>query len=292
MPDSHAFLTNLALVLCVAAVTTFLFQRIRQPVVFGYLVAGMIVGPHVPIPIVVDEGMVKTLSELGVVLLMFGLGLDFSLRKLAQVGPTSGLVALIDSSAMMFFGYLLGRLLGWTTIESVYAGAIVAISSTTIIVKAFSEQEVSGRFTRIVFGILIIEDLIAILLIATLTTISSGGELSAGDLALTAGRLGLFLAGLVGVGLLFVPRLVRAVVRLDRPETTLVVSLGLCFAAAWLAVSFGYSVALGAFIAGSLVAESGEAKVVEHAVAGVRDMFGAIFFVSVGLMIDPRLIAE
>ncbi|MFN9202380.1 MAG: cation:proton antiporter [Gemmatimonas sp.] len=292
MPESHAFLTNLALVLCVAAVTTFLFQRIRQPVVFGYLVAGMIVGPHVPIPIVVDEGMVKTLSELGVVLLMFGLGLDFSLRKLAQVGPTSGLVALIDSSAMMFFGYLLGRLLGWTTIESVYAGAIVAISSTTIIVKAFSEQEVSGRFTRIVFGILIIEDLIAILLIATLTTISSGGELSAGDLALTAGRLGLFLAGLVGVGLLFVPRLVRAVVRLDRPETTLVVSLGLCFAAAWLAVSFGYSVALGAFIAGSLVAESGEAKVVEHAVAGVRDMFGAIFFVSVGMMIDPRLIAE
>lgn len=292
MPESHAFLTNLALVLCVAAVTTFVFQRIRQPVVFGYLLAGMIIGPHVSIPLVVDESMVQTLSELGVILIMFGLGLEFSLRTLIKVGPSSGLVALIDNSAMMFFGYLLGRLLGWSTLESVYAGAIVAISSTTIIVKAFAEQGVTGRFTQIVFGILIFEDLFAILLIATLTTLSTSGGVSAADLAVTGGRLVLFLTGLIGVGLLLVPRTIRAVVRLDRPETTLVVSLGICFSAALLALNFGYSVALGAFIAGSLVAESGEAKVVEHAVAGVRDMFGAIFFVAVGMMIDPRLVAE
>ncbi|MBL0937272.1 MAG: cation:proton antiporter [Gemmatimonadaceae bacterium] len=292
MHDAHAFLTNLALILCVAAVTTFVFQRIRQPVVFGYLLAGMIVGPHVPIPLAVDTQMISALSELGVILLMFGLGLEFSLRRLAQVGATSGFVALIDCSAMALFGFGAAQLLGWTTLESVYAGAIVAISSTTIIVKAFAEQGVKGRFVDLVFGILIFEDLICILLIAALTTMSAGGSVSAGTLVTTMGKLGLFLVGLVGVGLLLVPRLVRHVVKLERAETTLVVSLGICFAAALLAVNFGYSAALGAFIAGSLVAESGEAHKVEHTIAGVRDMFAAVFFVSVGMMIDPRLIAQ
>ena len=292
MHDAHDFLTNLALVLCVAAATTIVFQRLRQPVVFGYLLAGMIVGPHVPIPVAVDERMVQTLAETGVVLLMFGLGLEFSLRKLIQVGPTAGIVALIQCSAMVWFGFLLGRLFGWTTLESIYAGAVIAISSTTIIVKAFAEQGVRGRFTEMVFGILIIEDLIGIFLIAILTTLSTGGGVSAGSLAGTAGRLAMFLAALLGVGLLLVPRLIRAVVKLERPETTLVASVGVCFAAALFALQFGYSVALGAFIAGSLVAESGHAREVEHVVHGVRDLFGAIFFVAVGMMIDPRLIAE
>lgn len=292
MHDAHAFLANLTLVLCVAALTTYLFQRIRQPVVFGYLIAGMIVGPHVGVPLFADRTMVTTLSELGVILLMFGLGLEFSLRKLVQVGPTAGLVALVDTSVMLLFGFFTGQLLGWSMLESVFCGAIVAISSTTIIVKAFAEQGVRGRFTELVFGILISEDLIAILLIAILTTVATGGGVSAGAVGLTAGKLVLFLAAFVGLGLLLVPRLVRAVVRLDRAETTLVVSLGLCFGGALLALSAGYSVALGAFIAGSLVAESGEARRVEHLVSGVRDMFGAIFFVSVGMMIDPRLVIE
>jgi CPA2 family monovalent cation:H+ antiporter-2 len=292
MHDAHAFLANLTLVLCVAALTTYLFQRIRQPVVFGYLVAGMIVGPHVGVPLFADLSMVTTLSELGVIMLMFGLGLEFSLRKLVQVGPTAGVVALVDTSVMLVFGYGAGQLLGWSTLESVFCGAIVAISSTTIIVKAFAEQGVKGRFTELVFGILISEDLIAILLIAVLTTVAAGGGVSAGEVGITAGKLVLFLGGFVGIGLLVVPRLVRTIVRLDRPETTLIVSLGLCFGGALLALGAGYSVALGAFIAGSLVAESGEARRVEHLIAGVRDMFGAIFFVSVGMMIDPRLVAD
>ncbi|HEY0928443.1 MAG TPA: cation:proton antiporter [Gemmatimonas sp.] len=292
MHDAHAFLANLTLVLCVAAFTTYLFQRIRQPVVFGYLVAGMIVGPHVGVPVFADLSMVTTLSELGVIMLMFGLGLEFSLRKLVQVGPTAGVVALVDTSVMLVFGYGAGQLLGWSTLESVFCGAIVAISSTTIIVKAFAEQGVKGRFTELVFGILISEDLIAILLIAVLTTVAAGGGVSAGEVGMTAGKLVLFLGGFVGIGLLVVPRLVRTIVRLDRPETTLIVSLGLCFGGALLALGAGYSVALGAFIMGSLVSESGEARRVEHLIAGVRDMFGAIFFVSVGMMIDPRLVAE
>ena len=292
MHDAHEFLRNLALVLCVAAITTVVFKRLRQPVIFGYLLAGMIVGPHVPIPLVADEGIVETLSELGVILLLFSLGLEFSLRKLLQIGPTAGLVAVPETSGMVFIGYVVGQLFGWTTLESVFAGAIIAISSTTIIAKAFDEQRVKGKFTDIVFGVLIIEDLIGIFLIAILTAVSAGAGVSASSLAVTGARLATFLAGLIGVGLLLIPRFMRVVVRMNQPETTLVASIGICFAAAWLALSFGYSVALGAFIAGSLVAESGEEKVVEHLIRPVRDMFAAIFFVAVGILIDPAIILQ
>ena len=292
MQDAHAFLQNLALVLCVAAVTTVVFKRLRQPVIFGYLLAGMIVGPHVPIPLVADEEIIRTLSELGVILLLFSLGLEFSLRKLLQIGPTAGLVAVPETSGMLFIGYVLGQLFGWTTLESVFTGAIIAISSTTIIAKAFEEQRVKGRFTDIVFGVLIVEDLIGIFLIAILTALSAGGGVSASTLAVTGARLATFLAALIGVGLLLIPRFMRVVVRMNQPETTLVASIGICFAAAWLALSFGYSVALGAFIAGSLIAESGEEKVVEPLIRPVRDMFAAIFFVAVGMLIDPTIILQ
>ena len=292
MHDAHDFLQTLAVILCVAAVTTVVFQRLHQPVVFGYLLAGMIVGPHVPIPIVADVEIVQTLSEAGVILLLFALGLEFSLRKLIRIGPTAGLVAVAQSGMMLLLGYGLGQAFGWTTLESVYTGAIIAISSTTIIAKAFEEQRVSGRFVDLVLGILIMEDLIGIFLLAVLTTVSAGAGLSLGSLGLIGLRLAIFLAGLIGVGLLVIPRLIRAVVRINRPETTLVASVGICFAAALLALSFGYSVALGAFIAGSLVGESGEEKTVEHLVRPVRDMFAAIFFVSVGVLIDPILVAR
>ncbi|HST08075.1 MAG TPA: cation:proton antiporter, partial [Gemmatimonadaceae bacterium] len=289
--DSHSFLQNLAVVLCVAAVATVVFQRLRQPVVFGYLLAGMIVGPHIAIPLVADVGTIRALSELGVILLMFSLGLEFSVRKLVQVSQKAGAVALFECSVMVSLGYLVGQMLGLTRMESVFAGAIVGISSTTIIVKAFQEQKVRGRVTELVFGILIIEDLIAIFLLTILTTISRSGAVSASELGLTAMRLVMFLTALIGFGLLIVPRAVRAVHRLGNPETTLVASIGICFAAALIALSFGYSVALGAFIAGSLVAESGHESEIEHLVRPVRDMFAAIFFVSVGMMIDPTALA-
>jgi monovalent cation:H+ antiporter-2, CPA2 family len=292
MHDAHAFLQNLALVLCVAAVTTVLFQRLKQPVVFGYLLAGLIVGPYIPVPLVADVEMTRTLSELGVILLLFSIGLEFSFRRLLQLGPTVGLVVVAECGAMIWLGYVIGQLFGWTTLESVYTGAIVAISSTTIIAKAFEEQNVRGKFTDVVFGVVIIEDLIGIFLIAVLTTVSAGSDVSARSLAVTAVRLGTFLVGLIGIGLLVIPRLMRMIVRMNRPETTLVASIGICFAAALTAIAFDYPVALGAFIAGALIAESGHEKVVEHLVRPVRDMFGAIFFVAVGMLIDPRLVAE
>jgi CPA2 family monovalent cation:H+ antiporter-2 len=292
MNGAPEFLENLAIVLCVAGITTVIFQRLRQPVVFGYLVAGMIVGPHIPIPLVADFPTIHTLAELGVILLMFSLGLEFNLRRLFDVVPTAGVATLVETSLMIWLGYVAGRIFGWTPLESFYGGAIIAISSTTIIVKAFPEQGIKGRFTEIVFGILIVEDLIAIFLLAILTTVSAGSAVSARELAWAGGRLLAFLASLLVFGMLIVPRLIRAVVRLDRPETTLVSSIGICFAAALLAHGFGYSVALGAFIGGALVSESGAGEDVERLIEPLRDVFAAMFFVSVGMLIDPLLVAR
>ena len=292
MDNAHTFLENLALVLCTAAVTSFLFQRLRQPVIFGYLLAGMMVGPYLPIPLAADERVLRMLSELGVILLMFSLGLEFRIKRVAQIAATSGLAAILETSTMLGLGYLAGYLLGFSSIESIFTGAIVAISSTTIIAKAFEENSVHGRLREIVFGMLIVEDLIAIILLALLTAIASGAGLSASSLGLTLIRLATFLVGLVAVGILIVPRFVRAIVKSERTDTMLVGVIGLCFAAAYLAYTFGYSVALGAFIMGSLVAESGEAVRIERLVHPVRDMFVAIFFVSVGSLIDPRVIVE
>jgi CPA2 family monovalent cation:H+ antiporter-2 len=283
-------LTELALIMCVAAVTTALFQRLKQPVVLGYLLAGMLVGPHLAVPLFANEENARELSELGVVLLMFSLGLEFSLRKLIRVAPTAGVVAVIECSLMVSVGYLVGRAFGWTAYESLFGGAALAISSTTIIVKAFAEQKVSRARTEIVFGILVAEDLIAILLLAFLTAAASGARLDGAALVRTVGRLVGFLAALLAGGMLIVPRLVRFVVKLRRSETTVVAAVGLCFAFALLARKAGYSVALGAFLCGALVAESGEGKLVEERIEPVRDLLAAVFFVSVGMLIDPRLI--
>jgi len=292
MHGTHEFLKAITVVLCVAAVTTVLFRKLRQPVVLGYLLAGLIVGPHVPIPLVADRQTVEALSELGVILVMFALGLEFSLRKLVKVGFSAGLTAIFESSIMIWLGFLAGRAFGWSSRESFFAGAVIAISSTTIIAKVFDEQRIKGGLRDLVVGVLIVEDLIAILLMAVLTAISSGSDVSAGTLLTSSARLAAFLVGLVVLGLLIVPRTVRMVNRLGRPDTTLVASIGFCFATALLAQAFGYSVALGAFIAGSLIAESGEEAEIEHLVLPVRDLFAAIFFVSVGMLIDPALIAR
>jgi CPA2 family monovalent cation:H+ antiporter-2 len=193
---------------------------------------------------------------------------------------------------MVWLGFVIGRAFGWTPLESFFTGALLAISSTTIIAKAFDEQSIGGRLRELVVGILIVEDLIAVLLMAGLTAVSTGSGLSTGALLQTTGRLAAFLVGLVAVGLLVVPRAIRAIVRMERAETTLVASVGVCFGFAFLAQAAGYSVALGAFLAGSLVAESGSAHPIEKLVEPVKDLFAAIFFVSVGMLIDPALAVE
>jgi CPA2 family monovalent cation:H+ antiporter-2 len=290
--NAHGLLAALVVVLGVAAVTTVLFQRLRQPVVLGYVLAGLIVGPHVPVPLVADRAVVQTLSELGVILLMFSLGLEFSLRSLARVGPPAAITAAVQSSLMVWLGYVVGRALGFTVLESVFTGAMVAMSSTTIIAKAFDELRVRGPVRDLVVGVLLVEDLFAVVFMAVLTAVATGAGVSPGAVGATLGKLAAFLVALIGVGMLTVPRGIRYVRRLDRPETLLVASLGLCFGIAWLAQAFGYSVALGAFLAGSLIAESGEPHEVEKLVRPVRDMFAAVFFVSVGMLLDPALVAR
>ncbi len=247
--DGQTFLKALATVLCAAAVTTVIFQWLRLPVVLGYVLAGMVVGPHIPLPLVADRAIVESLSELGVTLLMFSLGLEFSLRKLVRIGATSGLIMIIEVSTMLGLGYLAGRLLGFTPLEAIYTGAIVSISSTMMIAKSFQDRRPDRRHVELVFGVLVFEDLMAILLLAALTTLSAG-RLTTAALAGAAGRLLLFLLLLLVAGLLLIPRLVRAVARLGSAETLLVLSIGLCSAMALLAHAMGYSVALGAFVAG------------------------------------------
>lgn len=292
MHEVRTLLQDLALVLCVAAVTSVVFRRLRQPVVLGYLLAGLIVGPHIPIPLFVDMERVHTLSELGVIFVMFSVGLEFSIRKLVRVVPTSGIIGVIQISTMIWLGYLTGQAFGWSPQESIFTGAMVAISSTMVVAKVFAERRVARGLTDLVFGVLVVQDLAAVLLLAVLTAISSGKGLPATVLARTAGQLIAFLLAIVVVGFLVVPRTIRAVARLKSPETLLVASIGVCFALALVAQWVGYSVALGAFLAGSLIAESGEAEQVEHLIRPVRDMFAAIFFVAVGMVLDPKVLLQ
>src|SRR5260370_20223861 len=286
----HNFLEDLALVLCVTAIATVAFQLVRHPLVVGYLVAGMAVGPHVPLPIYVDPERIAQISDLGVILLIFSIGLEFRFRRLLRLAPTAGIITLMQVATMIALGYGAARLLGWTPMEAVFTGAIVSISSTTIVAKAFAEEQVDDRLRELSFGVLVAEDLTAIVMLALLTAAAAGQAFSLHSFAVTGQRLLVFLAVLIAGGMLIVPFAVRAVARLGRPETLLISAIGLCFAFAMAAEHAGYSVALGAFLAGSLVAESGEGTTVEHLIAPLRDIFGAVFFVSVGMLIEPHLL--
>lgn len=291
--DLHAFLATLALVLCTAAITTVVFQRLKQPVILGYLLAGLFVGPHVTLfPAIANDEAVHILSELGVILLLFGIGLEFSIRKLMRVGGPAAITGIIAISTIFWIGNGAARMMGWNPTEALFTGAAIAVSSTTIIAKAFEERKIRGRLRDLVFSVLIIEDLVSILMLAALSTVAAGQAASAGEIAANAGKLFGLLAITVIIGLLTIPRIFRWIVGLGSTETTIVAAVGFCFAGAYLADSAGYSVALGAFVAGSLIAESGKGHTVEKLVIPIRDLFAAIFFVSVGMLIDPALVRE
>ncbi len=289
---SHNFVEDLALVLCVASITTVVFEMLRQPVVVGYLAAGLIVGPNFRIPLFADINRIHALSELGVILLMFAIGLEFSLRKLVKLAPTAGFITVVQVGLLVWIGYAIGRALDWTILESVFTGAVLSISSTTIIARAFREEQAAESLRELVFGVALFEDLVAIVMLAILTAVATGAELSTRMVRDTVGRLAFFLAALIGVGFLIVPRAIRFVARRQRNEALLVASVGLCFAFAMIAQDAGYSVALGAFLAGVLVSESGFGERIEQLVAPLRDIFGAVFFVSVGMMLDPHVIVD
>jgi CPA2 family monovalent cation:H+ antiporter-2 len=287
------FLQDLAVVMIVAGLVTVIFHRFKQPVVLGYILAGFIIGPHTPpFPLIHDEETISTLSELGVILLMFSLGLEFSLRKLKQVGATAFIAAFLEILLMAWVGYQIGRLFGWSKMDSIFLGAILSISSTTIIVKALGELgKTKERFAQLIFGVLIIEDILAIAMIALLSGIAMTGSLDVGQVGRTIGKLAIFLVAALVVGLLAVPRLLGYVARFKSNEMLLVTVLGLCFGFSLLAVKLGYSVALGAFLIGAVIAEAREIHRIETLIEPVRDMFSAIFFVAIGLLIDPKMLA-
>jgi CPA2 family monovalent cation:H+ antiporter-2 len=286
MPEG-TFVVDLAIVLSVAGVTSVLARLLGQPSILGYLLAGFIVGPYIPIPVFADPERVRELAEFGVLLVMFAIGLEFRVSKLISVLPLSGLTGLIQVSVLVWCGFSVGQFIGWSTVESVFLGASIAISSTMIVSKVFEERPVAPEVRRYVLGVLVVQDVLAIVLIAATTAIAAGGGLAPAELMTTLGGLAAVLFGMLAGGLLVVPRLMREVVRLRSPEILAVVSVGLCFGLAELAATLGYSVALGAFIAGMLVAESGQGVTVEHLIRPLRDVFAAVFFVSVGMTVDP-----
>jgi monovalent cation:H+ antiporter-2, CPA2 family len=288
---THNFIEDMALVMCVAALAIVVFQLLHQPLVLGYLIAGMIVGPNVP-GLYASTERIKLVSQLGVILLIFSIGLEFKFRRLRRLAPTAGLVAVVQAGVMIIVGYVFARLIGWTPWESLLTGATLSISGAVIIAKVFEEVKVEQRVHDVVFGIVLCEDLIAILLLAAMITLSKGASFSFNELSINAGFLTSFVVAVIAIGLLTVPYLVRGVAGLKRPETLLITSMGLCFAFATIAERAGYEVALGAFLAGSLVAESGQGDVVAHLIEPVRHIFGAIFFVSVGMLIEPQLLIQ
>jgi CPA2 family monovalent cation:H+ antiporter-2 len=290
MHGSPAFVEDLAVVLCVAALISVLFRVLRQNVVLGYLAAGLLVGPYVPIPVFADPERIHALSQLGVILVMFGIGLEFSIAKLVSALPRAGVTALIQLGAMTWIGIAIGRLLGWSAVESVFLGAALSISSTMVVVRAFAERSVERRVQRLVLSVLVLQDLAAILLLAALTTVASGSGLESEGLGRTALRLVGFLVAFVAIGLALVPRMFRAIHRLANEETLLVAAVGLGFALALAAERAGFSLALGAFLAGSLVAGSGHARRIEALVRPVRDIFAAVFFVAIGMIVDPAAV--
>lgn len=297
MASSLAYtLQVLGVVLSTAAVTSLLSQRFGQPPIFGYLLAGVLLGPHMPWKMIAgpDGGaLTHAMSEFGVILLMFGIGIEFNLRKIARIGPSTGMTALFVVALMVSGGYLVGRAFAWTRVESLFIGGCVAISSTMFVAKAFEDQHLSGEFTTVTVAILVFEDLIAILLLSVLTALAAGTGLSAAQFALTLGKLLGFLVLMLTAGLLVVPRFLRRVTGQGRAESTLIAAIAICFVTTALTSAAGYSVALGAFMAGLLVAESGEGARVEHLVRPLRDIFGALFFISVGMSIDPsRVVAH
>ncbi len=285
------FIRDLALVMLVAGATTIVFQRLRQPVLSGYILAGVLIGPHAPGMLVADPRAIDDISNLGVVLLMFTLGLEFSLRKLREVGVGALLVAVAEVGLMLWIGMGIGGWLGWKGMDALFLGAIIALSSTMVATRTLAENgQWEQPFARLVVGLLVAEDMLAIVMLTLLTAVAIGGSVPAQTALTLIGHLGLFVVVGMILGLLLVPRLVDYVGAFGRDETLLVSVLGICFGASLLAEWMDFSVALGAFLAGAVVAESRSVTRVLKLVEPLRDMFAALFFVAIGLKIDPAML--
>ncbi len=285
MEDS-SLVVDLALVLGVAALTSPFARALGQSTVLGYLIAGLILGPYIPIPLFANAHRVESLAELGVVLVMFAVGLELRLTKLVRVLPTAGLTGALQLAFMMWCGHTLATSIGWTSMEGIFLGAGLSFSSTMVVSRALPAN-MEGEVRTHILGVLVVQDVLAIILLAVMTGVAASGRVETAMVTADVMRLAGVLLAMIVLGLLLVPRLVRAVARLASDEVLTVVAVGVCFVLAATAVELGYSAALGAFVSGVLVAESGLGRRVEHLAASMRDVFAGIFFVSIGMTVDP-----
>ena len=293
MSDLAPLLSDLALILICAGVMTLVFKKLKQPLVLGYIVAGFLASPHFSfLPSVTDGASVHLWADIGVIFLLFALGLEFSIKKILKVGGPAIIAALTIIFGMIFLGFTVGKASGWSRMDSIFLGGMIAMSSTTIIYKAFDDLGLRHqKFTGLVLSILILEDILAVVLMVLLSTMAVSNSLEGGEMLRSILKLAFFLVLWFVVGLFLIPLILKHTRRLMNDETLLVVALGLCFGMVVIAAKTGFSAAFGAFIMGSILAETVEAEHIDHLVKPVKDLFGAIFFVSVGMMVDPAMIA-
>ena len=294
MSNIPSLISDLAVILISAGLVTLLFKWLKQPVVLGYIVAGILAGPSIEqIPTVSDVESIRIWADIGVIFLLFALGLNFSFKKLMKVGGTAVIGAITIVIGMMTVGYITGLSLGWGHMNSLFLGGMLSMSSTTIIFKAFDDMGLRNqRFAGVVFGILVVEDLFAVLLMVLLSTLAVSKQVEGIELLNSVIKLGVFLLFCFVVGIYLIPSFLKKTKKFLNDETLLIISIGLCLGMVMIATKAGFSSALGAFVMGSILAETIDAEHIERLVKPVKDLFGAIFFVSVGMLIDPQLLWE
>lgn len=294
MSEIPTLISDLAVILVSAGLVTLLFKKLKQPVVLGYVVAGILAGPSIEeIPTVSEVESIRIWADIGVIFLLFALGLDFSFKKLMKVGGTAVIGAITIVIGMMTAGYTTGLALGWGHMNSLFLGGMLSMSSTTIIFKAFDDMGLRNqRFAGVVFGILVVEDLFAVLLMVLLSTVAVSKHVEGMELLNSVIKLGVFLLFCFVVGIYLIPSFLKQTKRFLNEETMLIVAIGLCLGMVMIATQAGFSSALGAFVMGSILAETVEAERIERLIKPVKDLFGAIFFVSVGMLIDPAMLWE
>ena len=294
MESLPALFSDLALILVTAGITTVIFKWLKQPVVLGYIIAGFLIGPNFEwFPVINDHTSVETWSEIGMVFMLFGIGLEFSFKKLKKVGGTVGITALTELVTMCVVGFLLGKVLGWSQMDCIFLGAMLSISSTTIIAKAFDDMKLHReKFSGNVIGELVVEDLEAVLLMVILSTLAVSKTFDGMQLVTSMLKLGFFLLIWFIGGIFIVPTVLRWSRKFMSEETLTVFAVGLCFMMVVLANVAGFSSALGAFIMGSILAETLEAEMIHKVTTPIKNLFGAVFFVSVGMLVDPKILVE
>ena len=294
MSELPYLVKDLALILIVAGVVTIVFKKLKQPLVLGYVVAGFLVSPHMPYTMsVVDKADISTWGDIGVMFLLFSLGLDFSFKKILKMGISPVITTCSVVFCMMMLGIVVGHAFGWSRMDCIFLGGMLAMSSTTIIYKAFDDLGLrQQRFAGLVMSVLILEDILAIVLMVMLSAVAIGGNPDGGEMLGSVMKIGFFLILWFVVGIFLIPWMLRSMRKLINNETLLIVSLGLCCAMAVLSTKVGFSSAFGAFVMGSILAETVEADRIIKLVEPVKNLFGAVFFVSVGMLVDPHVLVE